>query len=71
MQAWLGERPLRDLQYRRHVHQDRQKNWQDQKHLHKEIQEGTQGDEIRQFLPYTAVYHIPSGHFVRFPVFQH
>ena len=50
VQAWLGEeRPLRDLQYGRHVYHEGHQNWQDQKHLHNEIQEGTEGDEIWQF----------------------
>ena len=40
------ERPLHYLQYGRHMHQKEHNNWQDQAHLHKEIQEGAQGDDI-------------------------
>ena len=40
------ERPLPDLHFGRHVHQEGQQNWRDQTHLHNKVQEGTQGDEI-------------------------
>ena len=51
LKAWLEEeRPLHYLQYGRHVHQNGYNNWQDQAHLHKEIQEGAQGDEIANLL---------------------
>ena len=43
-------RPLPDLHFGRHVHQEGQQNWRDQTHLHNKVQEGTQGDEIA-FLP--------------------
>ena len=49
------ERPLPDLHFGRNVHQKGQKNWRDQAHLHNEIQEGAQGDEIA-FLPTFFLY---------------
>ena len=51
-----------DLHYGRHVHRDGQQNWQDQAHLHKGIQEGAHGDEMR-FLPY--YFHV-KVHGIRF-----
>ena len=49
------ERPLFILQYGRHVHQNGYNNWQDQAHLHKEIQEGAQGNEIANLLNFFLV----------------
>ena len=47
VQAWLGqERPLCDLQCRRHVHQGGHPHWQEQAHLHKWLQEGAYGNEV-------------------------
>ena len=50
---------MSDLHYGRHVHRDGQQNGQDQAHLHKGIQEGAHGDEIR-FLPY-HYFHVKVG----------
>ena len=49
------EKPLHYLQYGRHMHQKEHNNWQDQAHLHKEIQEGAQGDDIANLLNYFLV----------------